>query len=81
MFKLFGTISNALIDVTTSVVGVTKSIDNLVESANHSTAALRLNAEQLEADVQFDCDKKKAARAAAMAAYEKELMAMSQEED
>lgn len=77
MFKLIGTISNALMSVTNSVVGITKSLDNVIESANSCTNALRLNAQDLEAEVAFECTKKTNARAAALIAYEQSLLELS----
>ena len=79
MLKMLGTLTKAVIDITESVVGITTSITNVVDSVNHCTNAMRLTAGELEADVTFDCDKKRAARSAAMLEYEKELLAMTAE--
>ena len=73
MFKLIGVLSQAIIDIVTSITGFTKSLDNLIESANSSTNALKLNAIELEEDVKFECQKKSATRKASLKEYEAQL--------
>lgn len=75
---LYGTVSGALIKTINSVVGITESLDNIVASANHSTAALRNNAKELEEDSLFECSKKQHARAKALEEFNKELEALTE---
>jgi len=73
MFKTIGTILNAISSLTNSIVGITTSIDNVIESTNAATSAIRIHAEELEAVASFDVQKKAADRKKAMAKYEEEL--------
>ena len=66
---LYGTVSQAIQDTITSVVGITSSIKNVVDAANHATAALKYNAAELEDDAIFECKKKAHTRAEALKAF------------
>jgi len=66
---LYGTLSQAIQDTVTSVVGITTSVRNVVDAANHATAALKFNAAELEDDAVFECKKKAHTRAVALKAF------------
>ena len=55
MLKNLSTISNSITQVIVSLCGITKSVDNLVDSANSATHAISRHAEELDKDAEFDC--------------------------
>ena len=73
MFKTIGVIFAAIRQFITALAGMTQSIENVVSSCNHATAALDKSAAQLEADVEFECMQKADRRAKDLNAYRAEL--------
>jgi hypothetical protein len=80
MFKMIGTLTNAISAIVNALVGITTSIDNTVASANHATSAMRLHASELEADAEHACKLKQDERNAQIAEYQKQLMELDRAE-
>ena len=69
MFKLIGTLSNAIVTITTDL---TEAVLPLTRSARYASEALELNAKELKLDVEFECSKKQHTRALALKAFKAE---------
>lgn len=79
MFKAFSTLFAFITTVITSLTAISESVDNVAVSINSATHALRVNAEELDKDAIFECEKKSAARTKKLADYKASLETEEQE--
>ena len=66
-------ISESFTKVIVSACKISDSVENLVESSNHCTAAIKAHANELELDAIFECDKNSLTREQRIAEHKAKL--------
>ena len=73
MKEVYAAINGFIVAIVKALTSSSQSVENLVASANHGTAAIRHQAQEIEEDTKFSCLKAKAKRKAEMSKFEEEL--------